>query len=184
MATQTAQVLIDDLASDVRTILVVTESLKNKTMSELNRPAKDGGWSATQVLAHLNFYAGFYLPAIENALTKADRNIKTTYSSGWLGDYFTRLMAPKADGQVKSKMKSPKNAIPAFNLDAQFELDRFIAFQYQLLNVLEIARKVNMESVRIPTSLSSMVKLKLGDTFRFVIAHEQRHMEQIKRLFK
>ncbi len=183
MTAYNATALLDELSSDVRTILVYTETLKTKSEIELNKPAANGGWSAAQVLAHLNFYASYYLPEIEKAMSNSDAEAKTFFKSGWLGNYFTNLMAPKADGQVKSKMKSPKNAIPAETLDGKKELETFIAYQHQLLNVLEIAKKVNLNKLRIATSLSTLIKLKLGDTFRFVIAHEQRHIEQIKRLF-
>jgi hypothetical protein len=183
MTAYNATALLDELSSDIRTILVYTETLKTKTEDELNKPAADGGWSAAQVLAHLNFYASYYLPEIEKALSNASTNTKPFYKSGWLGNYFANLMAPKADGQVKSKMKSPKNAVPADNLNAKQELETFIAYQHQFLNALEIAKKTDLSSARIATSLTTLIKLKLGDTFRFVIAHEQRHVEQMRRLF-
>jgi len=182
MTAYNATALLDELSSDIRTILVYTETLKSKTTEELSKPAADGGWSAAQVLEHLNFYAAYYLPEIEKGMSSSNSNAKSFFKSGWLGNYFTNMMAPKADGQVKSKMKSPKNAIPAKTLDGKKELETFITYQHQLLNVLEIAKKVNLNKLRIATSLSKLIKLKLGDTFRFIIAHEQRHIEQIKRV--
>ncbi len=182
MTAYNATALLDELSSDVRTILVYTETLKSKSEAELNKPAVNGGWSAAQVLAHLNFYARYYLPEIEKGMSRMDRASNGFFKSGWFGNYFTKLMLPKADGRVKSKMKSPKNAVPANNPDARKELDTFIAYQHQLLNVLEIAKKSNLGKIKIATSLTKLIKLKLGDTFRFVIAHEQRHVEQMKRL--
>ena len=38
-----------------------------------------------------------------------------------------------------------------------------------------------MGKIRISISISRFVKLKLGDTFRFLIAHEQRHFVQVAR---
>lgn len=175
--------LLDELSSDVRFIMAYTETLKSKSEQQLCLPAKDGGWSAAQVLAHLNFYAGYYINEIERALSNSNAQPTLFFKSSWLGNYFANTMKPKEDGQVKSKMKAPKNAVPPPTPNAKQELDKFIGYQHQLLNILEIAKKVNLRKIKIFTSLSTLIKLNLGDTFRFVIAHEQRHMEQIKRLF-
>jgi hypothetical protein len=183
MTAYNSTALLDQLSSDVRTILVYTETLKSKSEQELSLPAKDGGWSAGQVLAHLNFYAGYYLNEIERALSNSNTTSTTFFKSSWLGNYFTNMMKSKEDGQVKSKMKSPKNAVPPVMPNAKVELEKFIQYQHQILNVIEISKKVNLRKLKIATSLSKLIKLNLGDTYRFVIAHEQRHIEQIKRLF-
>lgn len=77
-------------------------------------------------------------------------------------------------------MKSPKNAIPASKPDTTNQLSKFITHQYHLLNLLQVSKTANLNALRIPTSLSRLITLKLGDTFRFFIAHEQRHFVQIK----
>ena len=63
-------------------------------------------------------------------------------------------------------------------------LSEFINHQHHLLNLLQIARTANLEYNRVPISLTKLIKLKLGDTFRFFIAHEQRHFLQIERTLK
>lgn len=184
MTAYNSTAILNQLSSDVRIILVYTETLKSKSEKDLSLLAKDGGWSAAQVLAHLNFYAGYYLNEIERALSNSTTTSSPFYKSSWLGNYFTNMMKPKEDGQVKSKMKSPKNAVPPEMPNAKSELEKFIQYQHQILNVIEISRKVSLQKIRIPTSLSKLIKFNLGDTYRFVIAHEQRHIEQIKRLFE
>ena len=37
---------------------------------------------------------------------------------------------------------------------------------------------------RIPISINKWIKIKLGDTFRFVIYHNERHIQQAKRVLK
>jgi hypothetical protein len=48
-----------------------------------------------------------------------------------------------------------------------------------LLDLLELAKSKNIGAIRTPISISRWIKLKLGDTFRFFVAHEQRHFVQI-----
>jgi DinB superfamily len=141
-------------------------------------------WSAAQCLEHLNIYGRHYLPAIQIAIEAGKRrgiSPAALYRSGWLGQWFTNLMLPQPDGQLKSKMKAPKNAIPAAQPDARAMLAEFIEQQETLLALIDAAAMVNLNTLRVPTSLSPMLRLKLGDTFAFVIAHNERHVLQIGR---
>ena len=58
----------------------------------------------------------------------------------------------------------------------------FIGQQQQFLQLLERARKVNIGKVKTGTSLSRMIRLKLGDTLRFVAYHNERHIRQAQNL--
>jgi uncharacterized damage-inducible protein DinB len=179
MTTIHSTVLIENLEADVRALLVTAARLQQMDKALLERSPAPGRWSIAQVLEHLNFYAEFYTTAIENKLHLHRSTAKEMFSSGWLGNYFTRLMQPGVNNVIAKKMKAPKNALPAAAPDATEMLSRFIAYQHQLLGLLQLARGADMGSIRIPTSLSSLIRLKLGDTFRFVIAHEQRHFVQV-----
>jgi len=143
-------------------------------------------WSAAQCLEHLNIYGRYYLPAIEKAIQEAKRkgsSATDSFTSGWLGDYFAKLMRPKPGGQLKSKMKAPKNAVPAANPDPRAMLAEFIDQQETLLKLLSAATAVNLNQVRIPISIAPWLRLKLGDTFLFLTAHIERHLLQAERAF-
>ena len=143
-----------------------------------------GYWSAAQCLEHLNHYGHHYLPAIENAMQQARQRGNqpvAEFRPGWLGAYFTQLMLPQPDGSLKSKMKSPKGAVPSAAPDPVATLAEFIEQQERTLQLLEAARSVNLNAVRVPTSLSRWIRLRLGDTFGFVVAHNERHIAQAER---
>ncbi len=78
-------------------------------------------------------------------------------------------MKPAPDNTVKNKIKSMKNATPPPALDGKVALNQFIADQHTLLNLLEIAKSSNLNKLRVPTSLTKLIKLNLGDTFRFLL---------------
>jgi uncharacterized damage-inducible protein DinB len=174
-----AAVLIENLSADVRALLATAARLQQLDRNLLEKSPAPGKWSVAQVLAHLNFYAAFYTTAVENKLHLHRTTAREMFSPGWLGNYFNRLMKPGINNVIVKKMKAPKNAIPPASPDATETLNRFIAYQHQLLGLLQLAREADMDSIRIPTSLASFLQLKLGDTFRFVIAHEQRHFVQV-----
>lgn len=179
-----SQQLLDNVASDTRAILLQVEKLKSKSETELRIKAAPDTWSAAQVLQHLNFYCTHYLNEIEKAINGNQKPSVEEFKAGWLGNYFTNLMKLKPDGVVKKKMKSPKHAIPSEILDVNSEMNNVITHQHHFLNLLEICRSVNLNSVRIPTSLHSVIQLKLGDTLMFFNEHQKRHMKQINRVLE
>ncbi len=147
------------------------------------QPAPEA-WSAAQCLEHLNIYGRHYLPAIEKAIQLGKANGKKpvqNFNAGWLGAYFTQLMQPQQGGILKSKMKAPKNAVPSAQPDPQRMLAEFIDQQEKMLALLRDAATVNLNDLRVPISLSPWIRLKLGDTFGFVIAHTERHVLQADR---
>jgi hypothetical protein len=170
--------LLDDLLADTRRIIAQATSLKTEDPADLLEQPVPGKWSVIQVLEHLNGYGRYYLTAIEEAI-QSDKKAAPYFKPGWLGDYFTKLMAPK-EGEVPNKMQSPKAYRPPATLDAFPVLNTFLEQQQYLLQLLEQARIKNLNSIRIPISISKIIRLKLGDTFRFLIAHEERHFIQVK----
>jgi len=47
---------------------------------------------------------------------------------------------------------------------------------------LDVCAKVDIGKTKTAISISKWIKLKLGDTLRVVIYHNQRHMAQAKRI--
>lgn len=176
--------LLENLQADVREILLAATQLQQTASGKLSQSPAPGKWSAAQVLEHLNIYSRHYITAIEKKLHLHQSVPNEYFHPGWLGNYFTKLMLPAPNNIIDKKMKAPKNAVPSTMPDAIAMLEEFTRDQHLLLNLLQIAKTVNLEQIKIPTSLSSMIKLKLGDTFRFFIAHEQRHFIQIKNTLK
>lgn len=172
--------LLDDLAADVRPLILRANTLKKFDQQTLQTQPAPGAWSIAQILEHLNFYSEFYIRNIEEKLHKNEFGKSEYYTPGWFGNYFTKLMRPTDDFSVKNKMKTMKSAVPPKETDGFAALEKFISDQHHLLNLLEIAKSAHIGKIKIPITISKLIKLKLGDTFRFFIAHEQRHFIQIK----
>jgi len=172
--------LVDSLQVDVRSLILQANQLRSFPAYLLRKQPGFRQWSPAQILEHLNIYARHYIHALEEGLHLNQQPATAQFHSGWLGNYFTKMMLPAENNTVKNKMKAPKNAIPASQPDAVAQVEEFRQHQYHLLNLLEIARNANLSSIRIPTTLHKQIRLKLGDTFRFFIAHEQRHFVQLQ----
>lgn len=157
-------------------------AFQNLPEEKLLQPAADGGWSIAQCLGHLNSYGRYYLPAIRHAILRpSGKSSNEKFTSGWMGNYFTKMMQPGNSGK---KYKSPKDHAPVADLDARAVVAEFIQQQEQLIDCLRKAKDIDINATRVPVSISKWIRLKLGDTFRFVVAHNERHILQAKRLLK
>ncbi len=172
--------LIDSLQADVKQLMAAAEQMKDMDKVKLAYPLTEGRWTAIQALEHLNMYGRYYLPAIEKAISINTGGKAAWFNTGRMGGYFTNMMMPKTVYEVKNKMKAPKGYVPPAALNSESVIKEFLEQQRQLWQLLDRARERNLNDIRIPITLSKLIKLKLGDTFRFLVAHEQRHMIQAR----
>ena len=184
------EVLVTDLMNRTKQLILEAEALKEKSGEQLNFKQHPESWSVLECLEHLNLYGRFYLPEIEKRITTfplrrgiEGEDVKhyfdPVFKSGWLGNYFANSMLPKEE---LKKMKTFKNMNPLNSKLDKKVIDEFISQQEQMLRLLEESRKISLNKTRTAISISKLIKLKLGDTFRFVIYHNQRHMVQAYRI--
>ena len=179
MQTLDTAALLNELEEKSRSFLVYVDHLTNQPDASILKKSEPGKWNAIQVLDHLNSYYDFYLPAIEKAMSRKSSRPSKNFKPGWLGNYFTNLMEPTNTGSLKSKMKSPKNHRPANDLNTDIVITKFKENQGKFINLLRKASHSNIGDIRVPISLTTLIKLKLGDVLRFITAHNQRHQLQI-----
>jgi hypothetical protein len=171
--------LIKSVLEQTRQVINQVEKLKNYDLHKLTWKENATSWSVLECLEHLNLYGDFYLPQIENKIKNSKTSFETEFRSGILGNYFAKSMLPKEKlNRMKTfKDKNPLNA----DLDKSV-IDKFDNQQIKLLELLNQSRKVSLNKVKIQTSISRFIKLKLGDTFQFYINHIIRHLIQIDRI--
>ncbi|MFC0345495.1 DinB family protein [Epilithonimonas hispanica] len=101
--------------------------------------------------------------------------LQLDFKTGFLGNYFASMMLPK---EKLNKMKTLKISNLIHNLLDKSVIDEFIKQQNKMLELLEKAKTVDWEKTKTSISISKFIKLKLDDTFRFVIYHNLRHINQ------
>lgn len=174
--------LLAELKKDVQQAIAEAEGFKNLAEADLNLKQTRESWSILECLEHLNLYGDFYLVEIENQLLKANNAPSVAmFKSGILGNYFANSMQPKPNGNIDNKMKTFKDKNPANSALTITTIDRFIKQQRKMLMLLETAEKMDLAKIKTKTTLP-VLKFRLGDTFRFVIYHINRHMVQAKKV--
>ncbi|MGN6299453.1 MAG: DinB family protein [Ginsengibacter sp.] len=171
--------LIQSLLEQVRQIINQAETINTYDLATLTWRENATSWNMLECLQHLNLYGDFYLPQIENKIKSSPFKPTPEFKSGLIGNYFAKSMLPKAK---LNKMKTFKDKNPLNKTLDKTVIDTFINQQMQLLELLNQSRNVSLNKVKIPTSISNLIKLKLGDTFRFFINHIIRHLHQVDRI--
>lgn len=171
--------LLEKLVEDSKQIINKVEKLKSIDLKYLKWKETENSWSILECLEHLNLYGEFYLPQIEAKIIQSNTKFEPNFKSGFLGNYFSKSMLPK---EKLNKMKTFKDKNPLHsNLDKTV-IDKFINQQLQLIELLSKSKNVSLNKVKIQTSILSIISLKLGDTFQFIINHIFRHLSQIDQI--
>lgn len=172
---------IDQLVKQCEAIIEFGNELKAIDQKRLlYRPAPDK-WNVLEVIKHINLYSDYYLEELGNVIDKASSTSpKKHYKSGWMGNYFANSMLPK-EGQIKNKMKTFKDKDTLESSVNSEEIEKFILQHREFMKLLEKSRSIDL-SVRNRITISSLIRLKLGDTFRFLFNHVERHELQISNI--
>jgi uncharacterized damage-inducible protein DinB len=175
-----------ELLSELRTITDRNIDVLRQRFSNLSEQQKrwkkdTNSWSILEVFAHLNAYSSYYHPVFSNRIeTTRFRDPKDNFISSPLGKSAWKSVKLGNAKNVKRRMKSPKSYNPTFetNLIQGTDIETFEKDQLHLLTILTKAEEVNLRKVKVPLSISKIIRLRLGDALQFVIYHNERHMQQ------
>jgi len=173
-----AQNLLNELAEITRSNISAAQYFKTKSIEELNLRHSNESWSILECLEHLNRYGIFYIPEIRKSMqSNIDKRPRQKFRSGLLGNYFANSMKIK---EGSGKMKAFRSMDPIHSVLSRQVLDLFIEQQNELLDLLEKARNCDLNKIKTGISITKLIRIRLGDTFRFVIYHNQRHIKQAR----
>ena len=178
--------LIQELQDITQKNIEVTEKKLSHLSEEQKswRPSADA-WNVLEICAHLNEYARFYHTVFKERIEKTKfRSPRETFTSSPLGRGAWRSMKLGRANNVKRKFKSPKNHNPSLvpELVSGNDIAEFLRNQNEMLEIVDLSRTVSLRKVKVPISISRIVRLRLGDALMFVIYHNQRHVQQILNL--
>ena len=173
--------LVESFIQQTNQIIQTVEKLKVKEIHLLTWKQNPTSWSVLECLEHLNLYGDFYLPEMESKIKSTKSKFDPEFKSGVLGNYFSKSMLPQ-DKMKKMNTFKDKNPLNS-KLDLSV-IDKFISQQLLFIDLLNQARNVSLNKTKITTSISKLIKLKLGDTFQFIINHNLRHLKQIENVQK
>lgn len=174
------QTLLEDLVKRTQTHLNAAQAFLELPLQKLQQKPSETGWSILECIEHLNLYGDFYLPEIAQQLQKSNHPPSTLFRSSWLGNYFANAMLPRE--KKPNKMNTFKDKNPNGSQLSKAVLHKFIDQQKKTLELLQQAQTANLTKVKTGITIASWIRLRLGDTFRVVIYHNYRHIQQAQKL--
>lgn len=174
--------LLQEAKTATLAILKIAEEHFAPLSSEaLNQKPSPQKWSIAECLEHLNYYFDYYnkrtKTAIEHAQAKQWTEVPT-FTSTWLG----KKSIESVDPNNAKASKTPKALNPSLSSVQPDVVLRFIAAQKEFLDLIESAQKINLNKAKVRIEVFKLLKLRLGDLFLFMIAHNQRHCNQALRV--
>lgn len=168
-----------ELAQDLKTLLIrqkkALSQLQALNESELNKKPSAESWSALDCIEHLCRYGDFYLPECNAVLLSAKAKKAQYFKSSLLGEYFAKSMWPQ---QSTKTMNTFKNMNPSFSETRAEVLEEFSQQLKQWEDFIAKAEAYSWSKIKTSISISKLIKLRLGDTLRVVIYHQERHLKQ------
>ena len=172
-------------ASTLTSIELVKKKLVYLNKEQLSWRPNDISWSIEEVIAHLNEYAKFYHTAFNEKIDKTKfRTPVEEFISSPLGRSAWKSMKLGNANNVKRKFKAMRSYNP--QLDPSLIKENGIEIIQneltELLSIIEKAETVSLRRVKIPISISKIIRVRLGDALMFVVYHNERHFQQISNL--
>jgi hypothetical protein len=146
------------------------------------RPAP-GQWSVEECLAHLTMIGQWEVPVIETAIDQAKACGLTAagpFEYPAIERYILRETAPP----VRHEVPAARRFQPLHGQPITGVLPTFLHVQSQFIRQLERADGLDLKRVKVVTPISRFLKLSLGMMFAQAAAHEQRHMQQARRVWE
>jgi hypothetical protein len=170
-----------------KNIQQLKSKFSNYSENQLNWKPNPSTWSLAEIFAHLNAYAKFYHHALNDRIDRTRfRTPRINYSSSPLGKSAWMSMKLGNARNVKRKFNAPGEYNPTVNpsLVSGNDVKDLLEGQNQFLEIIEKSVAVNLRKVKVPISISKLIRLRLGDALLFVAYHNERHIEQAFKLTK
>lgn len=175
---------LDKLIQNARTIAADARSSFGKlSAAQLNWKPATERWSIAQCFDHLINSNRGYLPIIDSVRRGTK---KTTFWErlpvlpGLAGKLLIRSLDPASVRQIKA----PKKFQPAQSEISANIIDDFVAHQKTVIEGMKSTSHLDLEKIVItsPAVSAPIVTYSLMDAYRIIVIHEQRHLQQAKRV--
>lgn len=148
--------------------------------AQLRWTPPSGGWGVGQVLEHLVVSGSLYLERMRGAVEGAAAKGKPR-GRGWKPSLLGRFLVSGLDPSSQRKLPAPKVFRPASEPRPDV-LGAFLGAQDELVDLLRRADGYDVSRIRMASPVSPLLRVNLGDAFRILAVHAERHLGQAERV--
>ena len=145
------------------------------------RPGEDN-WSMAECIDHLVMIGTIMNRSIDEALEKAEaRGLRSDgpFKYGPLGNMFVRMVSGSEKAR-KRKLKAPTTYTPTSRHSVSRLDSAFRELQTDYIERLKRANGMDLARVKIPSPITRLIRLSLGQWFALLAGHQERHLQQAK----
>jgi len=175
--------------SDVSTVLAEGRLVADETRrafgrlsaQQINWTPRAGEWSIGQCFDHLIISNRPYFQIIEE-IREGRRRRRAWERMPLLPRFFGKLIINTLRPDSGRKAKARPAFYPSSSHIAPGVIGNFLEQQERLLLFMESTRGLDLDGIRITSPVISFVTYSLMDAYRIIVAHEQNHFVQARRV--
>lgn len=149
---------------------------------QLNWKPSPGKWSVGQCFDHLIVSNGEYFPIFDRVLQGTKTTSTIWESLPGLPRMWGRMLIKSVSPGAARKQKAPRILAPTTSAVDPGIITRFIDQQERVVNYLNTITAVAADRIIITSPVARVVTYSLLDACRVIVAHEQRHLLQARRV--
>lgn len=165
---------VNNVASETRS------TFGQLTPPQLNWKPSPERWSVAQCFDHLLTSNKGYFPVIDNVLAGYKRTF--WQSMPVLPGLMGKLLVKSMDPASTRKVKAPKRFQPTQSDISGSVINDFVDQQKQIVDKMKATEHLDLEKIVITSPVAGAVIYSLMDAYRLIVVHEQRHLQQAKRV--
>jgi hypothetical protein len=136
-----------------------------------------GSWSAAECISHLSISTELFLPVLRGALEDARKRGLTSSRKPSM-DLLGRILRWFLEPPIRQRMKTSTPFVPRSVRAKADAFGEFASLQAKLAELLNAARGIDLNKVKIVSPFDKRVKYNVYSAFRIVVAHQRRHLWQ------
>ncbi|HXT62749.1 MAG TPA: DinB family protein [Pyrinomonadaceae bacterium] len=149
--------------------------------TQLNwKPAPDK-WSIAQCLEHLTAASCGFNPYFVAALARARRRFAASSPPAYQPTFMGRWLIKHVEPESPRKLRAPRIFKPSAS-NVQDALDNFLAQQKIFLKFVGQTSGIDYNRTRLRSPVTPLVRYSLADAYVITVSHEQRHLQQARRV--
>ena len=159
----------------------VFEEFSSLNSEQLNFKANPNEWSIAQCLDHLIVSNEKYFPELQKIHAK---NYKMTFWE-WNNPFSKKIgrqMIQNLGPVVSKKYVSPKIFQPGKSTIRISIVSDFVQHQNKLIDLIKAISPEQYSKLKVSSPVAALITFSLADLIKLLLAHEQRHLEQMRRV--
>lgn len=153
------------------------------TTEQLNWKPNAESWSVAQCFEHLIVINAGYFPIMEK-VARGEYKHSLKERLPILPKIFGKLVINAVKPETKRKLKAdPKFEPSKSGIDGDI-IEKFVKHQQEIIEHIKMTENLDVTKIIITSPVASFVTYSLLDAFKIIVAHEQRHYAQAKRVME